>query len=906
MKIYFALGFDGLHPIQFDTNMGEKRVGPLGLLAILETQLAIASPDLSHTIRTIDYLACLRQLDSSHAFYHRSLAVDEFNVATELLSWRDTWYEAGWDGTFPSGVSVRLDMMAAVEVVAQKRVGASLGQRLQKILYLLGSQQTQIDQIVLLDPIERFSMLWQRLLDKFDCVAPAALGPQANEDCDLGKLQRALQRLAQGKSSKSDNGQVIKTALAADRSFTVLRANSSMVSAQLLARWLKQLSDNKQHKTTVLLSGSDGTELDDALEEADLPRIGFESLSPWRPLLQVLPLVLELLWEPLDPAVLLQFLMHPMGPLPRRIRQPLADIVANRPGIGGLEWQQQLQSLLAQNENKHLKDETNEWFDSPRYSRQEGLPIDVVWGRTLKILDWLEQKLTIETDDAKYYLIGAAHHQASELVLILDNFQADGREKLEQEQLRYLLEKLAGRGTGIVDKVAECITNETNWILGSNNPANCYQAYPTLIWWDFKETTGVKRYPWSARELQALDVAGVKLANLQQELVWQADNWLRPILAVSEQLILVLHDNDESVHPLWDQINSCVKDWASIDAENGILDGRPSPWSDVISKTIDIVGCPLPEPRRWWQLESGEALGKRDKESYSSLDRFIHSPYQWVFAYKAQLYPGTLRQLNDGNSLKGTLVHHLYEQFFNENPDSLTNSDIDKTALDDWFDARLKKLLVEEAAVLLQPGRLVEKAQYEETARHSLYQLIRQLRAAKIIQVEMETQEEGRFVGGVLAGFIDMRVINERGQEALIDIKWGGKKYRRQSLEENSHLQLVLYANLRQQQAQQHAWPAVAYYVIDGATLLAQDTHFFPNATMVKPKLDDELAHVWQKIVATWKWRRKQLDHGLIEVTVTGTQADAASQPGEGALVIPDTSDTFNDYAVLTGWSDET
>jgi len=76
---------EGAINTKIKTRMGEIQVGPLGLLDILETQLGIPSQEQSLTVRTVDYLACLKKLDSNTAFYNHSLAVDEFNVAAELL-----------------------------------------------------------------------------------------------------------------------------------------------------------------------------------------------------------------------------------------------------------------------------------------------------------------------------------------------------------------------------------------------------------------------------------------------------------------------------------------------------------------------------------------------------------------------------------------------------------------------------------------------------------------------------------------------------------------------------------------------------------------------------------------------------------------------------------------------------
>jgi hypothetical protein len=203
---------------------------------------------------------------------------------------------------------------------------------------------------------------------------------------------------------------------------------------------------------------------------------------------------------------------------------------------------------------------------------------------------------------------------------------------------------------------------------------------------------------------------------------------------------------------------------------------------------------------------------------------------------------------------------------------------------------------------LLQPGRAIEKARFEETSRRSLNELIEQLRSANVIEIEMEGGSEGLFFGGKLGGYIDMRVVNREGAEAIIDIKWGGKKYREESLRDNEHLQLVTYSFLRDQKLKTQGWPTVAYFIIYDSVLLAQDNEFFPNASVVSKATDENIKQVWQRMKTTWDWRQDQLAKGVVEVTVTGTEPDENSQPGEDGLKIPDQSDYYNDYRVLTGW----
>ena len=65
---------------------------------------------------------------------------------------------------------------------------------------------------------------------------------------------------------------------------------------------------------------------------------------------------------------------------------------------------------------------------------------------------------------------------------------------------------------------------------------------------------------------------------------------------------------------------------------------------------------------------------------------------------------------------------------------------------------------------------------------------------------------------------------------------------------------------------------------------------------------EENPAQYWQRFENSWQWRKAQFDKGLIEVTVTDTEPDDASAPGEDCLEIPEASDKFNNYSVLTGW----
>ena len=199
---------------------------------------------------------------------------------------------------------------------------------------------------------------------------------------------------------------------------------------------------------------------------------------------------------------------------------------------------------------------------------------------------------------------------------------------------------------------------------------------------------------------------------------------------------------------------------------------------------------------------------------------------------------------------------------------------------------------------------MAEKELFITTTRSSLHALIKQLRAANVTDIQMELKQETDLWGGKIGGSIDMTVLNSIGAEAVIDIKWGGTKYRRESLIENKHLQLVTYSFMRHKLSKSKSWSSVAYYVIDKGTLLAQNTDYFPDAWVATcGDLESEsYGGIWEKMRNTYNWRMAQFEQGRIELTVTGTESDENSNPGEDALLIPETNDGFNDFKVLMGF----
>jgi len=903
-------GLDGVIARPSVTCHGQLTLGPARLLTWLETRFGQEGPEVSFTARTLEYLACLKERDHDQRFYHQSLEQDDLGVARELLQWRDRWYEAGWRGdAFPESASRRLRDIAEIEELARDRVAAGIGQRVQRVCGALAVPPPEIS-LVLLDPLETFAPAWQQLFQALGAEArPWAAEVHAPPDSDLARLQAALLNSAESADSPDP------VELSGDGSLLVLRDGSPHLSSHWLARYSQRYIEANGSVTAAILAETRGAVFDAARQEASLPRLGFSEPSSGRPVFQVLPLALELLWAPLDPTSLLQFLSHPVGPLSRLLRSRLARVVADQPGIGGTTWRQVMdESIEEVIKHRELEDDKQRdkaqkelfasaqgWLESDRYPGESGAPLDVVAKRVRKVSDWLGSRLSQLEDDAEARLYASALNQASELSTALSRMQETGAPDISRDSLRRLVEAVRGSGISRPDLARECRPGEPQ-LLRADSPAGVLDPVPLVVWFGCDEARLPRSYPWSRVELAQLRDQGVGLLSLDTLLEWQASSWLRPIFAASDQLVLVLHDDIQGHHPVFDQILSLARGWRERRVDE-VIRSQDEEMAGHALPAVELLDVHrLPGPVRWWQLDSAEHLGARESESYTSLEKFMYGPYQWVLRYKADFRAGALAEITDGARLKGTLVHQLFENFFGAHPDiaELDIANLNDNAPSAWVREHLPKLLETDGAVLLEPGRQTEKEDFIEISRRALVELIRHLQLAQVVEIAMEVAHEGRFTGGSLTGIIDLYATNAEGKTALIDIKWGGYKYRRESLEQSAYLQLATYAYLCRKKTKR--WPALAYFIITEARMMELDGDYFPTADHVVPKNEEEVGDFWHRAEATWAWRRAQLDTGLIEVPVADTEATERSAPEQAGLPIPDTYDQYNDFAALTGW----
>ena len=871
MKIHFGLHLDGQHGWHPSNRLGHQILGPLGFLTTLETQLGLLRDHPSQSERIVQYRDCLKRCDHSDRFYHRSFVTDELGTAATLLGWRDLWHLHGWAGVQDQSASMRLRDMGELDQLAVQTVAPSLGERLAFVRKAMQVRRPAIEQVVLADPLAAFPYRWREVLAQLPVKHESTLAIQG--EGLLGELQASLMRAHAGEPTEP-------LAWRDDGSLAVVRGETRFLSGRWLAR---QVANSDMD--TLMVAGSDAALFDGLLAANDKPRQGFRDASAFRPTLQVLPLALELVWEPLNFYALLQFLSHSVSPVPGFARFKLAGIVADRPGIGGPAWHEALAKIADHYGDKaaQVSEAIQRWAESPRYAQDAGAPVSALLERVRWLEDFFRVRLA-DADRARRIAFNAGFAQTRACAEALEALLSQGVSTLRPRQLQKLVAQATARGSENPLWVAE-----VGACPAVSEPGAALEAFDRVVWWQMGMPTMPTSYPWSQAEIVQLAEAGVHLPDQAEELEHAARAWLKPILAARKQLILVLPPKGAEVHPVWLMIEALVEGLPVRSLEALLTEAGQG--------AAAVHHAPLPTKRRWWNLPAGSLPARKGRDSYSSLELLLFNPYHWVLKYPAALKTSRILALGQDFRLLGNLAHGLVERFF-----MLSNAlHLDDAAFATWFGPAFEGIVAEEGATLLMPGRRSDLESFRLQLRNALEQLRHQLGRAGVIQVAAEMELDGQFAGGELGGYADLVLTRADGIQAIVDMKWAGNKFA-DVLKENRHLQLAIYAELLRQK--NGAWPQVGYFVLNRGQLLMTDDHFFPDARLVSKTTDENTAHLWLRFIATWKWRREQLDAGQIELALAEIEETDASAFPETGLIAQVLYPGYNDYLALAGWED--
>lgn len=892
MKLTFGLTLDGYKPRQPYFN--HQFCGPAGLVKALELRLGLAAREASPATRTCRFLAAAEACAAeAEKFFSKSLQVDRWGTAAALLSMRDNLRMAGWSGESDPCAPARLRDLAAIENQAQGTLPPGLADRIAAVRAVLAQSPCGLPEVECVDDEEYLPWLLRGMLRdlnaRFIVVPPAA----ASKGSNLEKIQKFLS----GKSPDSVEWDV------ADDSVILATAYSEITLANVAALLSKQAGPD-----TALVTTAPGGLAGEILRGLQSPAPALGDASTLRPVMQVLRLALEMRWDPPDPSVMLSFLRHPVCPLGAGLRHRLAKAVCDRPGIGSTVWheaiEKQRQKVTEREEDspekrnvalERIDRDLNDWILVERYGRQPGAPGSALAETVSRVAQWAGRMAGVSEDAAMSQHFRALASIAAELAEILQEIAV-----VSPDELAHILELVSGNGTNAGDQAAELGCPEL-----LHDPGAAIEGCGTMLWWGFEKQGGHPAKVWTTEEQTYLAAQGIHLQDAGALLAMNLAMAGRPFLAARERIVLLWPRERglESVepHPLLTRLRAAFPTIPVLD-----LDQDELPDATSLAK-VEVPLIPLPGVKRWIRLSNKPELPSRAEESYSSVQKFVFRPFIWVLDYQAKLKRPA--KLNSA-AQRGNLLHRVVERLL-EADCVIDWRKVAEADFGSWLDTTWDKLLRTEGANYLMPGGITEGRRLYEEARRSTWGLIVHLRKAGVVKAVADLSMPSAPLGDVaIQGIIDLLTVTATGRSAVVDLKYGGGKAKREELTNNAALQLAVYSHLEKARTG-GGWPAIAYFILRNNELLAQDTSFFPNAAIVKCKhTSPGPESTWQEFLDVWQWRRTLLDDGWIEVPVDGTSPTdgddglPASTPPHGPWRPDESALRYDDYRFLTGWKD--
>jgi hypothetical protein len=605
---------------------------------------------------------------------------------------------------------------------------------------------------------------------------------------------------------------------------------------------------------SAVIRETDESALDNALSSHGLRVQGWRSRSPWRAALQILPLALELAFEPKDPYRVLELLTLPVGPFQGLPGHLFARALAESPGIGSPAWERAKSALVARPEHSEALLRVTEWLEQRGADSVPGSSKGDILAVVARVRAWVLSRIKSASDDAT--LLSAAR-QAADLNAALES---DSRTTFSLVEVRRVAESILAAGTGV-----ELDAERAGRIDHVASPSGLTVPREVVVWWSFvADDTGQRLLPWRRKELLALEAAGFRFPDPRARLAESANAWRRAILLATRRVILVTPRTAAgsalAPHPLWDEIvaRTGADDAAvgGVTVVAGDLLARPAVQSLLPPPELDALDVlPLPGGHPEW-LVPGNHASPLERLSATSLNSLLGCPLQWVLRYRAGIRTGG-HALPPLYLLNGTLGHRLVEKLHASGAFELESAELETRAT-----CELDELIVREGAVLLRSGMGFERSQLRTQLVRSVVELSRLLRAAGLRVVAVEKPVDVPWRETKLIGQIDLLVEGREGVQAIIDVKWGISSYR-ELLRSGQALQLAAYAFAHAAERGASAPAEAAYFSLKQGRLLGLPSGLWLGAESVD---GPNLGETWRRVERSVTIAESAIQQGMVPV----------------------------------------
>lgn len=858
---------DGAEWSDAEASIGELRLGPAGMLGLLEGRLGLSAPETPPAIRINQYMARMEECNADSVWFHKSFERDPWSTAQQLLSWRDELAEAGWQGAASEKSPNRLKSLALLEK-SKLPLAAGTGDRLCSVLETLNhASDIGIRLILLVEELESLPPVWQKIVNALEANgAEVEIVPKSPGDI-----------------------------LDKDEALVMMEANNEWEAAENLATWLA--ADAEANGDVGIICGTGTRLLDQAIAKRGLPALGRGESSRWRPYLQLLPLTLANLWKPIDIHRLVDLLSLPVGIVTRKEAFLLLKAISQEPGVGGEQWQEALKKIeeeyvkrelekdpsakpkkLREEAVKHAAD-INGLLADNRYPETEGVPAIQVIDRCYQAGARLRKHIAGNPEIAI-----AMGHINTMLKLM------DGKSVIKKT----LLERM-------IDSVVESAPDDNEqtqlsaWHVYAR-PEHLAGSVKTLVWWGFVEPDNRGLTYWTNAERGELAAQGSPLEEHKAIRDREAAAQRRAV-NLAEKAILIypkqMRGEDVGCHPLWDELTA-GNDEKPIASATSIVSNDNWEFAGRKTKFLKKDREIFEQPQERYQISKG-LFKKPAKISPSQMKTMISCPLLWAVQYQAGIQPAAALVAPADHQMKGILCHKIASIVLSQ-PGMQENPRAAKKEAAKVYDEITPQI----ASELHLRGRAIENARLKEAMGEAIAVLAQYLNNSGL-KVSLMEQEHLKDLPDktIVRGRVDLVATDSQGKPFVVDLKWtSGLKKKEAEIEEGRALQLAAYAWILKPEDS-------AEEIGAGYFMLAQG-EFIGN---------DDFSAVWEKGIASWKKRASEINEGKLEaagiiwektkeagdLTSYMTIKSVIEQCGEKGLLYQESDCRYCNYRVLCG-----
>ena len=878
MRIEFGWSLDGAAWADGGGASGAARLGPRGLVQLLQGRLGLTRPAVEPAVRIAQYLRLLQE--SPQDWPARSFAVDPWSTAAQLLRWRDAAVATGWrpataEDALPERLAVLRDLERAAAVGVTGTLAPSGADDLREIIDLLeevaGAWPLGIEELVLEEQPAALPGMWPRLLELLAEAGVRLEGPAR--------------------------------AAAGSPELTVVEALDEWSAADAAARFL-----TADPQVTVL-AAADTDVLDRALHRRGLPAIGAVGPSRDRAHHQVLGLFLDVATAPVDVHQLAALLdlrvlpgaeaeAEPVGLVPALARRELLGALSVEPGVGGPAWRAALTRISEAEQPRAL--EAARVID-----RLVAAPLpadDLRPGAIAERLDWLAERLRAVARGDGDLLASLTQVQVLQRVLGM----LDAAEPLARRTLQQIIDSCGGAGPS-----PRAVREVSPWQV-TTSPAQVRSG--TVLWWGPSSDRARPAQRWDAAETAALEAGGGRVMTPTQLASLEVDAALRGLRRAGAVVAVLPGRRLEEV-PGPSGLLAHLGAGTRLRPEELIEDGR---WS-LAGRTLEVAAPPLaPEPEKpplEHRIAPAPHLLPR-RLSYTQIAALLACPHQWALQHALDVRPAEVAVLPTGARMIGTLVHAVVETLVHERSGATAPTD-------DEIEAVLDRLVPQLASELDLPGRAAAREDVRDRAVRSVSALFSGVTQAGLRITGTETRFELPLAlpltGGErtvpFVGSRDLDAVGPDGRRTVLDLKWSRSRTRYGDLFDTSEaIQLASYAWTLAQEHPGEEPADVGYFLLRSGEFVSADPELDPHG-----RAPMDTGEAWRRMLAAVTARLDEVAAGRIRCGCrelqerTGLDATAtwskrstalakarAAEREAGSLLVEDHCG-LGDHAVLCG-----